>query len=112
MLSFIFYFHKKLKTKYGSLFVFHFHGELKNKLLNEIKIDFMVNSGVDKLLSRRPTFQAHNFTCAPDRASNKMDAQKQSSHLVETQLETLLFVFYYLNFNSTNSFQVFTTRLL
>ena len=80
MLSFIFYFHKKLKTKHSSLFVFHSHEELKNKLLNKIKIDFMVNSGVDKLLSRRTTFPAHNFACAPDRASNKMDAQKQSIH--------------------------------
>ena len=28
-------------------------------------------TGVDKFLSRCPTFRAHNFTCRPDRARKK-----------------------------------------
>ena len=68
-----------------------------NKFLNQ-----MHSSGVDKLLSWRPTFRARNSTCVPNQARKKMRAQNQSTYPIETQLETLLFVLYYLN--STYSF--------
>ena len=46
--------------------------------------------------SKRPTFRARNFTCAPDRA-RKMGGQILIESPIETQLETLVFVLYYLN---------------
>ena len=48
--------------------------------------------GVDKCLSRGPIFRARNFTCAPNRAHKKMDAQNQSARPIETQQETFLFL--------------------
>ena len=40
-------------------------------------------TGVDKFLSRRPTFRARNLTCAPDRARKKMGAQNHV-HVLDT----------------------------
>ena len=45
-------------------------------------------TGVAKFFSRRPTFR---------RGTQKMGGQNQSVRPIETQLETFLFVLYYLN---------------
>ena len=42
ILSFVFHFHKKWKTKYSSFLFFIFMKELKNELLKQIKIYFMI----------------------------------------------------------------------
>ena len=55
-------------------------------------------TGVGKFLSRYPTFRASNFTLF----YKKMGAQNQNARPIETQLETLLLVLYYLK--STYSF--------
>ena len=48
----------------------------------------MLLQGVDKFLSRRPTFRS---------GTQKMGGQNQSIRPIEVQLETFLFVLYYLN---------------
>ena len=65
----------------------------------------LMMSGVDKFLSRRPTFWARNFTCAPDRAHKKMGGQNQSVRPIEIQLETLLFMLYDLKRTSSFCFK-------
>ena len=57
---------------------------------------FESKTGVDKFLSRRPTFRARNFTCAR-LGMQKMGGQNQGVHPIEAQLKTLLFVLYSLN---------------
>ena len=50
------------------------------------------------LISRRPTLRLLNFTCEPDRSGAQiMSDENQSVRPIETQPETFLFVFYYLN---------------
>ena len=46
-----------------------------------------LTTGVNKFIFRRPTF----------RVPQKMGDQNKIAHSIETQLETLLFVLYYLN---------------
>ena len=45
-------------------------------------------TGVDKFISRQPTFRS---------GTQKLGGQNQSARPIETQLETFLFVLYYLN---------------
>ena len=37
-------------------------------------------AGVDKFLSRHPTFRVHNLTCLSNQAHKNMGAQNQSTH--------------------------------
>ena len=50
---------------------------------------------VDKFFSRPPIFRTCNFTCALDRAHKKWVIKSVS--LIDTELETLLFVLHQLN---------------
>ena len=60
-----------------------------------------VLTGLDKFTSTRPIFRAHNFICAPDRARKKKKKgsqnQTQCARLIDKQLETSIFVLYYLD---------------
>ena len=48
------------------------------------------DAGVVKFLSRHPIFRARNFTWAPDRSRENMDAQNQIAHPIKTQLEHIV----------------------
>ena len=63
--------------------------------INNFSVDVFARSRVNKFLSRHPTFRERNFTCAPDRARKKWVVKRACP--IETQLETSLFVLYYLN---------------
>ena len=68
-----------------------------------IKSKLSMFSGVDRVLSRRPFFLgARQVKFGAPSGEQKMGAQNQRARLIEAQLETLLFVLYYLN--STYSF--------
>ena len=53
-------------------------------------------AGMDKFLSMRPIFWARNFNCALDPARKEMGTQHRCTLLIETQIEKLLLVLYYL----------------
>ena len=49
-------------------------------------------TGVEKFLSRHPTFRVRNFTCMLNQTRQKIGGQNQSVRPIEAQLETFDFV--------------------
>ena len=93
----------KRKRFFNVKSTYYFH--VKTKILADFQTCISVLSGVDKFLSRRSTFREHNFICAPNRArTQKMGGQSQDVRPIQAQLETFLFVPYYLNMTCSFDF--------
>ena len=61
-------------------------GELFMQSYQGVPYKFRSNAGLDKLISMRPIFRAHNFTSTLDRAHKRMGAQNQSPCPIEKEL--------------------------
>ena len=69
-------------------------------------------TGVQKFISMRPTLRACNFTYFTRSGALKMGGQNQGVRPIETQLETLLFVLYYLKAIVAFVLNVFPSKVL